>query len=748
MNAGKRMGIGAVLTALIVGCGGGGSSSSGNVEGLDVPSQVSLVDAQNSGSLRVSPGVRNVSYDDDPVQFWIHDEAMGPLDTVNMILCSIQQTKYDDPSVLNKGPYIALVSCEERGSGGSDGGRGGSATQYDRFVVDSTRANADSPHIVKFWLDNDGPDDKPGIIYGKVTITESPSTRNPFGLFTMDFKQLLNTQSHDDANVQFRGSLNTVARDDGQAEFEFLMIDGDPDQPQSVGEFAMRESARMVGAADGTSGRAISATKEAFNFGSGPQSNQSNFYVQFNSSYMARKKVTGSSATKVFSRTNFTTNVYRYGVYDATTNQRVESLSGFGVETENGEHGWAGYHGLWFPDHITVTDGQTLIRRSFDPDGTDTNYTAVIVPGRLEKHSRELSTLGNIKNEDLEMFSQSTGSEARVRWNGTDLVQVATRGQDGNWTPQNPASISGSYTAGDWVHFWSRDRGSIEMVWPAAALSDATEVMMWTHETITGQSTELANGDFTLYGYRDRLRPLITESQATWQANETPFFADANNVGEVLSYVFGKTTQMLTQGGSQVRLADGVSVSGGAGQFGFESGPMYATALTSLAEQGQQTTTYRWRTGSNSWNQLRAVRDANGNIVNFTPPLRLSYTHNEPSNTNFHNKTFNLEWTGTDLHGIPFFENTTDRRWRPAFNIPSGTVITMGDKSYKIKQLEGEQEMNEEANPTQVIADQGFDLDVILTAPTDKWTDPAIGAMPDIDDAPKFVGGVAQSDDE
>ncbi|MCA8944580.1 MAG: hypothetical protein KDB80_18620, partial [Planctomycetes bacterium] len=268
----------------------------------------------------------------------------------------------------------------------------------------------------------------------------------------------------------------------------------------------------------------------------------------------------------------------------------------------------------------------------------------------------------------------------------------------------------------------------------------------WTDSTITGDSAELAGGNLTLYGYMGCLKSNITQNQANFVSSETPYFADATGIGDVKTYVFDKTSLLLTLSAQSVTLANGVTVSGGPGQWGFQCGPLFATALANLNEMGNATTTYRWNTGANSWNQLRTIKDSEGDFVAFDEPLRLPYTHDEPANTTYHNKSFTLEWTGTDLHGVPFVENQTDNRWRPGFNIPSGTLITVGNSTYKIKQLEGEQEMNEVGSPNAVIASEGFDLDVTLTAPSDDWTDPAVGAMPTVTSAPVFVDGVRQSD--
>lgn len=746
---------------LLFGCGSGGGSSSGTVSALSVPEQMSLVDANGSGSqaailqstIAIPDGVHaatGTDYDTDQTRFWVHDDSMEALDTINMILCSIKQSGYDDPSVLNAGPYVALVGCEERGGNGGGQGRGGDQADLERFVVRSSRTSSTSPHIVDFWIEmkdqgDSGNSFQQRILYGKLTIEESPSVNAPNGKFTMRFKELLQSQNHDDPNVSFYGYLKTVPRNDGQSEFTFYMSEGDPDAAVGVGEEAFRMRAHLVAAADGTTGRAYAERKYAYNSGSGTQSGGADYRLQFNANYLARKKVAGGETIQVFDRNNFTTTVFRYGLYHATSGARVDSVSGFGVETLDGRFGWAGYYGLWFPDGVTITNGQQLIRRRFDPNTANESYTAVIVPGRLEKRTRKTITLGDVKNEDLESFDMSTGTQILVQWDGIDLVKVANTGSSG-WTRlQTPVSVSSSYSVGDWVNLYSMHRGAVQFTWPSGGLSDAIEAHVWQNSTITANSAEVGGSDLTLYGYHQMLKAGITQNQANFANSETPYHPDALNVGQGKTYVFDAATMMLKLSGSGVKLADGVTVSSGPGMWGFESGPMFTSPLSALSDMSSQTTQYTWTTGSNEWNQLRALTDVQGNVVAFTAPLRLDYTHNEPSNTQYHGRTFMLEWQGTDLHGIPYTENTTDYRWYPEFTIPSGTVLTSSGNSYKVKQLEGEQQMVAVSDPNAVIASEGFDLSVTLSAPAAEFVDPAIGAMPEVTAPPKFVGGKLQT---
>lgn len=736
-------------TALtLAACGGGGSS--GSVSGLSGPQQVAIVDSDNTGTttLKLPKGVRAIAgsdYETDPTRMWVRDDSMETLDTVNMILNSLSQTKYADQT--NAGAYRALVENKERGSGGGE--RGNEGTEYEEWVVESTRANNSAPQVVKFWVHQKEAmgQNVEAYIYGLLTVRTEPTDSQPLGDFTLNFKSIRTTLPSTSTDTMFQGYLRTVPRTDSQTELEFYMWNGDVDGTVPSGEFHTRERVHVIGDPSADTGRAYSEYKYVANGvpNVGSFTDQGEYQMQFNADYVALRDVTNSNALDVKDRNNFTTYVFNYGVYDATTETRVAQLSGFPIEDTNGNYGFAGFHGIWFPEGITVSDGMPVLRRSFS-NNTTTPYTVVVVPGRLEKRTRTALTLGDIIDEQFELFDPNAGTEIRVAWTGQQFVRTATR-SGGSWTAESsPVNIESSYTQGQWVNMWNNARGNVEFVWPAT-IGNTTPAGVWKSTTVTSSSPELAGGDLTLNGYFHMLKADITSNQANFASAETPYLPDATSVSSGnQTYVFNKTTLMLTLGGNDVNFQNGVTVTQGPGMFGLNCGPLFPTALTSLGEAGNQDTTYDWTIGTNAWNQLRTLKDSNDTIVSFDPPTTFNYTHDEATSA-FHNRSFVLEWDGAHLGGIPYTENTSDSRWYPGFNIPSGTQLTSGQSTYLVKQLEGEQIMNSVGSPSTVYTAQGFNLDDPISAPTSTpWEDPAIGERPTITAAPLYVGGVAQSD--
>lgn len=769
MNRTSAFTLVAVCTAF-TGCNSGSSGAGGTISPLEVPTQMTVIAANDAqaGSLRLNAdplrmrtreGVAAITgspYETDPVRLYVHDESMEVLGTINGILTMLGQTGYADPAVLNQGPYIALVEDAMDDNKGGDPSNGGQATtdssvRLMEWTVRSDRASASAPHIVQFWIDweedrGDGGGNSQSRIYGKLTITEAPSEAAPYGIFTLNYKMLPRNVAPDTAPMM-NGTLVTLARNDGRAEYAFYESQGDYDTTPPPGEQVGRTRARVIAEPNGTSGSAYTNSSWKYNDNGSVMDESSEYHVAFNSGYMARRTVAGSQTIDVYNRNSYQTFPWRYGLYDATTEARVSLNAGFPIKTGDGARGYAGYHGIWFPHQVTISNGMSVTRDGGEQNSGDT-YTVFVAPGKLVKRTRSATTLGNLRNEPLYWFDQGSQQNVTVNWTGTDLVKVATFDRMNNaWQDVDPpVSIVSSFSASQWVGFHSPARGELNFVWPNGSLSDSTPVSAWGETTLNSDAPELANGDLTLHSYFRSLRPNISQTMVNFSGGQSPYFTDATNTSNGQTYTFTRTGLVLQHGGQGVTLLDGVSLDNSPFGNGLMSGSMVTSPLTALSDLANQDTTYRWQIGTQSWNQLRALRDTQGAFVAFDSPMTFNYTHNEPSNTRWHGRTFRLEYQGFgQLHGIPFEQVAGTNRWYPVFRLANGTVLTNNSGSYKVKVLEAEQKMTRESDPTGVIAREGLDVNTSLTPPANTWADPAIGAKPAVTAAPLFVRGVRQS---
>lgn len=174
---------------------------------------------------------------------------------------------------------------------------------------------------------------------------------------------------------------------------------------------------------------------------------------------------------------------------------------------------------------------------------------------------------------------------------------------------------------------------------------------------------------------------------------------------------------------------------------------------------------YTWETGPNNWNKFTGLIDpATGAFLTFEAPLQVKYVHHK-LNSPVDGATFMMEYNGFgNLNGIPgkcvdldtgaeadcsMSNGSSSIRWVPAFTIPmtqaDGSLTTVRDETagadYFVKPLEMEQRMMKEPDLTtcsSVLTLQSYVL------PPLTFSDPAIGAEPNVTTAPAVIGGVVQ----
>ncbi|NOZ25355.1 MAG: hypothetical protein GXO94_04595 [Nitrospirae bacterium] len=811
------------LALVVTGCSSGGGSSStttdaGVATALKVAEKVSVVDAQDTGSSGVSPltiGVFRISPSDLPADsdyfkdesfVYVEERSTEAFNMINEILCMMSQTRYEE--MMNKGAYKAQIdvnqcsstndSAESAGQSSQNQTSGSSAPDYEMWIVDSSRTDASSPHIVKVWV-NEGASDfePPKVIYVKVTITEGVSDSNPYGLFTMNFKAYPVINGSVDTTVpMFKGILKTEKDSSGKIILQFI-TDGSFDTPDGTVGFAQKVA--LDRSVDGSSGAGTVYTRDSYPSPTGIQTNESNFNIAFNSDYFLR--VDTSAGTQVcLSRTSFDETAWRYGLYDSSGN-RVVRNSGFPIKvTQNGVDyfGWIGFWGLWFPEEVSLNSGDTVYKITYGPDGdTETPYSVFTAGGKLIKHTRKVLTLGDIKNVPLDWWDPATGTNYRVVWTGSAFNKVSAL-NDTTWMWEDITPTALDLTALDWteLNFWSQSLGGnvqVKLDDPAdttddcvpdtttgtfdcsGSATDTTKVVFFSEDMVyPDQLTQ----DLNLVCFENCPDPVNINGATPYFTSSTP--EDPNNIlyqdvapssATNYTFTFDAANMVLTYSGSNVVLTSTDSPN----EWGVTSGPLFVpttenlsalacdwdtTGNTTCAWQAWSNLSefYTWETGLNEWNRFTALKDASNNFLTFDPPLPVKYVHTQTDATKpdykYNGSTFYLEYNGFgDLFGIPGkcvdWDSGEDEscdetsRWVPEITIPDGSEVTDGTDgttTYLVKALEKEQRMKAVAETSC----SGLTATSYTLPSIDDWVDPAIGDAPEISSAPAVIGGVLQ----
>ena len=820
MNRRRMYLLGAAMLALaaLSGCGGGGGSGSTGSTGttgttgntgttsasaLKVADKVSVVDAQ-SGTGGTVAKIRALilgavtlpatsDYNKDQTSVYIADNSVNSFDQVNKILCMLSQTRYD--AMLNKGPYKALINenlCETSSGQSTSASEqsADSAPKYTTFVCEATRADNNSPQILSAWVHEaaDPSKQSPGqVIFVKVVITESASSTNPYGQFTMNFVGYAAKAdgSADTSTVRMKGFIKTVKdATSGKVTLQFA-------ESGNYGNGTELNLAALNKNADGSGNGSTSGNMG----GSGTTVNTD---FAYNSSFFHRKDNTGDVC---LNRTDFENSAWNYGLYDAT-GTRVAINSGFPIKvTKSGTtaYGWVGYWGLNFPNGVTLANGDTVARQSYD-GSPDVNYTAVVSGGKLKKHTRHATTLGAIKNVPLDGWMEGmypNQQQYEVVWDGTQFnkVKKMVQGSTGpTFQDMTPTPISMSSLQMNNLYFWSQSLGGQVIVklggcsytpgqqmgmpgtFACTAPTNATAVVFFSEDMVYPNDTipaTLACANNCPAGSAIDTTNPYTNPEIGFK-NQPP----ATAIQSATTYSFDSANMVLKEG------TKALVTTASATQWGVMSGPLFDPTVQANLDalkcdndpSGNSTcgwqagsnlsVYYTWETSPNSWNQFAALKDATGAFLRFDPPLPISYlypasgTGSTAADAKYANVTFNLQYAGYgNLQGIPgkcVDMNTgaavdcstggpnTPVRWVPEFTIPAGSTATdnSGSVTYYIKPLQMEQRMKQAA------AGSCGSLPVsTLTLPSiSDWTDPALGteSATALTAAPAVIGGVVQ----
>lgn len=733
----------------------------------------------------------NSDYNKDITRTFVNERSGQALDSVNSILCMIDQTKYNDESLLGAGPYRALVDqsvCEGRdsadnsGSSSSEGTSAEGSKEYLNWTVTSSRSTALAPQVVSFFV-HMSEEDTPVTIQGKLTITEGASEFNPLGAFTLNYKMTPDGFP----NPLMRGLIQSKRDDLGR-----VVITQAEEKKLPDGTVMASIKAALRKSLEGGAG----SVSETRNFPGGFQaSSTSRFDFAYNQNFFLRSKG-GSNEKQCLNRKIFETSAWRYGLYDNTTGARVQINSGFPFNTEpdgHGKFGYIGYFGLGLPPgEDSLTDGSTVYRQQFiDGAPVTTPYTLLIKDGKLKKHTKAQLTLADLKNVPLEGFlppAPGAGDASplkRLAWDGTNLNIVASASPASGaprWSDTTPPQAITSQTTllfGELPLFSQALGGQVRVV-----LSNCTPVNPFAPQLGVRCDTPTAATPVVFFK-----ESLVSPDDATVPAVLTCYDNcpkatssegmdkdDPSYENDFTAHSYSFTAGILRDGANPAVLTEESSEQ----RFGFSSGPLFdltsnagrlacpwdAGAVCGWLAWSALDEFYTWETGPNPWNKFASITDGDGAIVVFDPPKQVDYEYPttgtggvNPTGVDqkFAGNKFILEYAGFgSLFGVPGKcfnpENPSDtdpdcgksgRRWVPAFTIPAGSIASDAAGQYLIKPLEVERRMSK-GTLSQCSAVQLENLSSAWPNLNTDWVDPGLGTEPVLTDPPKVIAGVIQ----
>jgi hypothetical protein len=667
----------------------------------------------------------------------VEDATSESIGQVNMITCVIHSMRPD--ALVNQGAYVALIDknkCDaakqSSTANSSDSSGASQAPEYMTAVVNSTRASNTAPMLVSAWI-SINQEGTPVTVFAHLSATAAPTSTDPYGAFRLDY---CGKAASGGSSCMMNGYMQA-----GNGALSYYEIDG--------GGGGSEVTALALSSVGTTSGSGSVSVNRSFN----SNTDTSVFDFAYNPNYFLRSD---GNSNMCFSRDandpDAGISVWRYGLYDAVTGERLTRKSGFPIQYSSGGatyQGYVGYYGLSSqPGAPEPADGSTVAKIDYQSgSATTASYTVVSKGGRLTRFRRQNTTLKLIDQIHFNTFvGNATGSglsdsntQYEMYWDeGSSKFVTVGKMQCGpsgcQTTPLNPAvSVDPSFWSDGnmGIQGWSQSLGGdlfVDLTNVGTSV-DATAVAYHVQDLVYPDDSSLPAALYcvnncpiasTLHDYLVQgtaTSPFIPTTYNSWQPTTAPIpyslsgnvlVNGADPVVDTASADY-QNSQMYQNGVMSGRLVASLEdAQCGTDQNGH---PQYCDWKISSAD-----VYYQWQTGPNSWDHFTAVKDSGGNFVPFDAPLNVSFK--VPANLsgsspygNYANTNLILQYGGFgDLWGIPGScvrpqDNTVvdcntsgaEVRYVPAFAIPYDPnataqqgVVTAGDATYLVKWLDRE----------------------------------------------------------
>ena len=648
----------------------------------------------------------------------VEDATSRGIGEVNMIACIMSAMRPD--ALVNEPSYIALIDkdkCDEKerssssNADASEGAQG--AASYITATVTPTRASNTEPMITKAWLELDEEGAKV-LISVRISATEAPSASNPYGAFRFDY-----CGQFEGAGPCLMGGFIEAA--DGGINY-YDSTSGDEEQST-----AMNLAVTSTGGA---------GKLEIHGDGGG----DATFAFAYDGT-LYHRDIDGD--TQCFSRdasdpdTGFS--VWRYGVYDAATGERITRNSGFPIQFDadgTTYHGFLGYYGLSVaPEAQNLLVNDSVVSKVDYPvgggDPVRTDYRVMKAGGKLTKFTKRATTLDKLDQihfttyvgiqEANDFFAGATPNTSyELYWDeATDSFIVSAEmacNQNGcQTTALNPTKtvLPAYWALRGGLQGYAQLLGGelfIDMNGVSSSIDSTLVTAVYRTQDLV-YPADLPAGLHCLQNC-----PTAATLQAYFDSNSsdpsaTPYISATNGnwlptaAADVITYGASEETASLT--GGDGTSADVVYTNG----EGYEQHPQYPNGIMSgrlfanlddaLCDPNDMNAGYceyrvsnaevyyQWQTGPNNWNQFAAVKDDAGEFVEFQAPLQLNYhVPDETRYGQYANTNIVMQYGGFgDLWGIPGTcvsastnetvpcANSPDTRYVPAFVIPYDATL-------------------------------------------------------------------------
>jgi hypothetical protein len=389
---------------------------------MDISSHRSALAAAIAGVLLCSAAAAtpptSSPYGTDVANVYVQDATSDGLAGLNMVLCIVKGLGAGDmltrhgtvgSNGVTRVTYNALVDrnrCDNSSlssaSNSAGDASGATATPaYLNAVVDVTRGSgASDPMVAATWMTMTS-NGKPVTVWARLSATQDPVTNPPYGTMHLDYA------GYSESVMQFNGFIDAQGGAVTHVE-------------TSGGSGNGGDVALALNATSSTAGNGVIRSPDR----SQPGSAMVTYLFQYTDAAFARNDGSGDRCFDR-SRANAQSSVWSYGIYDASSGDRIDlAHPGFpivgtagsglsGVTAGTLEYGYAGYWGINFggvdPAVLgALPDGQVTAISSIQDSrtGHSATYQMYKDSGRLTRWTQNTTTLGALDGIPLLFWAE------------------------------------------------------------------------------------------------------------------------------------------------------------------------------------------------------------------------------------------------------------------------------------------------------------------------------------------------------
>jgi len=458
----------------LVACGGGTSSSSNlPATGFAVPSKISAVPTNGSGSssgvvlsekgtlsnsadpLAKLFGIKaatdpGTDYSNATTVKYVSEHSLDQFQTVETVLKALEQTHYADTANIGSGPYKAMVAWQDTSNGSA-------IKTLQAWVVESsmTTENGAPMNVVDVWAEQ-----PQGTVRAQFKISKS-ATKNADGSYKDYGVWTLNAKLDATGSNYFVGSASIGAS--GEAILKIHEV-------SNQGSGTTETKGILDRSANSGFGKVQSPDFSSCNSPNCTPTEITTTYA-YNSADLAIQM--GSDPLVYKDRTRVFDMVNQYGMFDGVTGQDVTKSKSFGFPVQYTDPttklpqfayygSWQGRHQLW-SNGSTVPQGTVVTRQDLGPNQSVSYRVSPSFAGALVKRTLVASDISNLLNLPVQTW---VNINYNLFYDGTQWVNCTNV----NFTVNPPVCSAGTpftnfsslvYNANDTQRFVNISKPSI-----------------------------------------------------------------------------------------------------------------------------------------------------------------------------------------------------------------------------------------------------------------------------------------------